>query len=140
MSNQRYRIDTNVLLRFLRGDHPQHSPASRSLFESAGAGRCILVLDAMIITESIWVLGSLYKTERTRVAEVLGALLTHPGIRCDDHEIVLDALDRFAVHKVDFVDCLLAARAAAGGEPVVSFDADFRRFDDVMVFTPGSLV
>ncbi len=138
MSAQRYRIDTNVLLRFLRGDHPQHSPAARSLFDSAASGRCTVVLDAVVIAESIWVLSSFYKTDRARIAEALIALLAHPGIRCDDQEIILDALERFGTRNIDFVDCHLAARAAAGREAVVSFDAHMRRFEDVVVLTPGA--
>ena len=46
-------------------------------------------------------------------------------------EIHLDALDRYARTKVHFVDCLIAATAAAENMPVASFDYDFRKFSDI---------
>ena len=38
-----YLLDTNVILRFLRDDHAQHSPAARALFSDAcnGIGRLL---------------------------------------------------------------------------------------------------
>ena len=138
MTAQRYRIDTNVLLRFLRADHPEHSPATRSLFESAANARCTILLDALVVAESVWVLSSYYKAERARIADALSRLIASPGIDCEDRDVLLDALDRYAQKNIDFADCYLAAKAASRGEAVVSFDADFRRFDDVVLLHPGA--
>ena len=40
---------------------------------------------------------------------------------------------RIAGKLFDFVDCLLAATAAAEDTPVATFDREFRRFTDVRV-------
>lgn len=138
MSVQRLRIDTNVLLRFLRADHETHSPAAKSLFDAASAGRCEIVLDPIIIAESVWVLASFYKAGRSKIAHALTGLLGQPGILCDDRGPVLDALERYAAKNIDFIDCYLAAHAALGGEPIVSFDSDFRKFADIVVLQPGA--
>ncbi|MEO1009587.1 MAG: PIN domain-containing protein [Planctomycetota bacterium] len=138
MSTQRYRIDTNVLLRFLRADHAEHSPAARSVFDAAGAGRCVIVLDAIVLAEAVWVLSSFYKTEREDIASALAGLLVQPGIECADADVLADALDRFAAQNLDFIDCYLAARSVDGGEAIVTFDGEFRKFGDVLALQPGA--
>jgi predicted nucleic acid-binding protein len=60
-------------------------------------------------------------------------LVKSPGVELDDLAVHLDALARYAGSKVHFVDCLLAATAAARGLSVTTFDADFRKFADVTV-------
>lgn len=45
------------------------------------------------------------------------------------------ALERYRKTEVHFVDCLLAATAAAEDAPVATFDQDFRKFADVRVET-----
>ena len=138
MSTLRYRIDSNVLLRFLRADHPEHSPAAKGVFEAAAAGRCVIVLDAIVIAEAVWVLSSFYKTERGEIASALSGLIVQPGIECMDGEAVSDALDRFAAQNLDFIDCYLASRSVAGREAIVTFDGDFRKFADVLALQPGA--
>lgn len=137
---RRYRLDTNVLLRFLRGDHPDHSPAARSLFALAESGRCTLVLDAVVVAEAVWVLTSYYKTDRAAVSDALGAMLGLPGIDCAEPAVVGDALERFGATGVDFIDCYIAAGAAARGEAVASFDADFDRLTGVSRIDPRAFV
>jgi len=44
-------------------------------------------------------------------------------------------LERYRKTKVHFVDCSLAATAAAEDTPVATFDHDFRKFADVRVET-----
>jgi len=58
-----------------------------------------------------------------------------PGVETGAAAIHLDALDRYRKTKVHFVDCLIAATAAAENMPVASFDRDFRKFNNVRVET-----
>lgn len=127
----RYLLDTNVLLRFLRNDHVRFSPAARALFSDASDGKCVLVLTEVAVAEAAWVLESYYKTRRAEIAEALHKLVISAGVRCIKQEEMLDALSRFASTKCDFLDCYLAALAAASGDFVATFDKDFDRFDDV---------
>lgn len=85
--------------------------------------------------ESVFVLESFYQRARPDIAEVLKGLITSPGIEIGKQTIHLDALDRYERTKIHFVDCLLAATAAAEDTPVASFDQDFREFADVRVET-----
>ena len=50
-----------------------------------------------------------------------------------DLAIHLDALKRYGETRVHFVDCTIAATAAALALPVATLDSDFRKFPDVTV-------
>ena len=127
----KYLLDANVLLRFLRGDDAQHSPAARALFSDACDGKCVLILTEVTVAEAVWVLNSFYQTEREQIAEGLRKVIISAGVRCMKRDEMLDALHRFATTKCDFLDCYLAALAAASGDHVATFDKDFDRFEDV---------
>jgi len=57
------------------------------------------------------------------------------ALRSGGATIYLDAFERYRKTKVHFVDCSLAATAAAEDTPVATFDQDFRKFADVRVET-----
>ena len=127
----RYLLDTNVLLRFLRGDDAQHSPAAQALFADACDGKCVLILTEVAVAEAVWVLDSFYRTGREQTTEALRKVILSAGIRCVKRDEMLDALERFASTKCDFLYCYLAALAAASGDHVATFDKEFDQFDDI---------
>ena len=88
-----------------------------------------------VLAECVFVLESFYEHPREDIASALGGLISSPGVEIGGLTIQLDALDRYCKTKVHFVDCLIAAAAAAENQPVASFDRDFRRFGDVRVET-----
>ena len=132
----KYLLDTNVLIRFLLGDHAKHSPAARALFTDACDGRCVLILTEVAVAESVWVLHSFYNIEREKITEGLGKVILSAGVRCLRRDEMLNALDRFASTKCDFLDCYLAALAESSGDRVATFDKDFDRFDNVKRWRP----
>ena len=136
----KYLLDTNVLIRFLRSDHPVHSPATRELFADACDGKCVLLLTEVAVAEAVWVLQSVYDTERLQVAEGLRKVILSAGIRCAKRDEILDALSRFASTRCDFLDCYLAVLAAASGDSVASFDKDFDQFPDIKRWQPVEAV
>ena len=80
-------------------------------------------------------LRSFYDETHARVASVLSALVSSPGVAADDPAVTSDALERMGRTRLDYVDCYLAARAASVDDVVASFDRDFRN-DDVRRWTP----
>ncbi len=56
-----------------------------------------------------------------------------PIIELADLAVHLDALGRYATSKMHFVDCMIAAHAAARGLGVATFDRGFKKFSDVRV-------
>lgn len=132
----RYLLDANLILRFLRDDHPEHSPKAKGLFAQAADGQCVLVIPVVVLAECVWVLTSFYKTERVDVALALSQLISTPGVETDDPALAIHALDRYARTHADYVDCYLASVAAMNDEPVASFDKDFRKFKDIRRWKP----
>ena len=89
-----------------------------------------MVLPA-VLAECVFVLESFYAQRRGDIALALSRLISSPGVEISRVAIHLDALDRYRKTKVHFVDCLIAATAAAEDLSVATFDQDFRKFADV---------
>ena len=128
-------VDTNLIVRYLVQDHEKHAEAAGRLFDACDRGDVLIVLLPAVLAECVFVLESFYEHPRGDIATVLGRLISSPGIEIGGAAVHLDALDRYRKTKVHFVDCLIAATAAAENMPVASFDQDFRKFPDVRVET-----
>lgn len=133
----RYRLDTNVLIRFLTHDDPQQATQADALFRDAEEGRCVLVLDSIVLVEAVWVLATVYNRPRKEISESLARLVVMPGIRCKEARVTLDALSRYQQSDLDIVDCFLAAQSAAEGDAVATFDRGFRCWADVLLWDGG---
>ena len=127
----RLLLDTNVIVRFLTGDHPAHSPRSRKLFSRAATGDVTLVVTDLALAETAWVLQSFYSLDRSAIAAALKDLIESAGIEVENKTILLSALRNFAQTDVNFVDAYHAAVAAAESMAIASFDRDFGRFAGV---------
>ena len=133
-----YLLDTNVIVRFLRQDHPTMGPAARGLFQAASRGEVRLLLEESIVAEAVYVLQSVYKQSRTDIADALQAIVRRaPAIQSDRPAVLHDALDYYRrLNQVDFADALLAALAMDKRVAVASFDRDLDRISGVTRFEP----
>src|SRR5277367_5018501 len=109
----RILIDTNLIVRHVVGDHPQHAKAAAKLFDACDRGEVTLLILPTVLAECVFVLESFYKHPRADIARVLKLLLTSPGVEIPDDSIHLDAITRYAGTRMHFVDCTVAAHAAA---------------------------
>ena len=133
-----YALDTNLIVRFLTGDHPTMSPAAAELFRQCALGKIDLLLEPAILAESIFVLVGYYRRPRGDVADALHDLITSCRLRVPNQRVLLGALERYKTTTVDFPDALIASIAVNEGIPVASFDRDFDRFKDVQRFEPST--
>ena len=134
----RLLLDTNVIIRFLTGDHPTHSPRSRNLFVGAAKGDVTLVLTDLALAETAWVLESFYSLDRAEITAALKGIVESTGIEVQDKRILLSALQNFAETNVNFVDAYHAAVASAKSIGIVSFDRDFDQFPRIKRIEPHS--
>lgn len=134
MSKQRL-VDTNLIVRYLVQDHERHARAAGKLFDACDRGDVVIVILPVVLAECVVVLESFYRHPRTDIASALGRLISSPGVEMGEVTVYLDALKRYKGAKVHFVDCVIAATAAAKDVPVATFDHDFRKFVDVRVET-----
>jgi predicted nucleic acid-binding protein len=132
---KRRLVDTNLIVRYLVQDHEKHAKAAGKLFDACDRGDVVIVVLPAVLAECVFVLESFYEHARGEIVAALGRLISSPGVEISGVAIHLDALERYRKTKVHFVDCLLAATAAAEDTPVATFDQDFRKFADVRVET-----
>jgi len=134
VSKQRL-IDANLVVRYLVQDHDKYARAAGRLFDACDRVDVVIVVLPVVLAECVFVLESFYRHPRTDIASALGRLISSPGVEISEVTIHLDALNRYRGTKAHFVDCLIAATAAAKNVPVSTFDQDFRKFVDVRVAT-----
>jgi predicted nucleic-acid-binding protein len=131
--SERRLVDTNLIVRYLVQDHEKHAKAAGRVFDACDRGEVVIVVLPAVLAECVFVLESFYKHPRGDIASALGRLISSPGVEISGATIHLEALDRYRKTKVHFVDCVVAATAAAENMPVASFDQDFRKFTDVRI-------
>jgi len=124
-------VDTNVALRYLEGNDPEHSPAAIRLIREAPKGS--LYLSSVVVAEVVW---TMHKNHpREEVVFALQRLLANESISAD--RVIPEAVVNYARTNLDFADCLLAAWADASRLPVISYDRGYRKFRDIESLTPA---
>jgi predicted nucleic acid-binding protein len=126
-------VDTNLIVRYLTGDHPGHAKIAGRLIEASDRGELTLVVLPAVLAECVFVLESFYRRSPEQVGRTLSQLVSSPGFEMADAAVHQNALERYRKGKVHFVDCVVAAYAAAEKIAVATFDADFRKFSGVNV-------
>ncbi len=126
-------VDTNVIVRYLVADEPALATKAERLFAACERGEARLILLDAVIAETVFVLESFYEKPRVEIARVLTALVRLPFIETSAPGVVLDALARFGQSTLHFVDCFIAASAAARSVPVATFDRKLARSQRVEV-------
>jgi predicted nucleic-acid-binding protein len=111
-------VDTNLVVRYVLGDHPSQSPKARALIENNEVFICTTVL-----LETEWVLRSIYDFKPIQIAETLTALGGLPNIRLQDAALTAKALE-WLTKGADFADALHLL-ASEGCDAFATFDAEF---------------
>lgn len=133
---KRLWVDANVLLRFLTGEPKDLARKSARLMAQAERGEVVIVLPALVIAEVIWVLKSFYRHSFEEIAGVVIPLMSADGVEVEDRDLLIRAIELTREKNVDFVDAVLALKAARHDESVCSFDGDFKRLS-VQWVTPS---
>ena len=126
-------VDTNVLIRHLTDDPPGQAAQATRLLSQAGQ----LLLPDLIVAEVVYVLEAFYEVPRTRVAELVRAIIAFPAIEVADEPALLRAVEVYEVHRLDFADAYLVAEAEISGvNAVASFDKAIERVPTVRRVEP----
>lgn len=120
-------IDTNIIVRFLVGDHAEHLQITTRLFEAVARGeRQIIILDTVLM-ETLFVMVKFYKLDKAEVVADLKALLALSGVVNSDKMVQFEALDLHVHKNIDFVDALICAKCSLQGHEKISFDQDLTK-------------
>lgn len=121
-------LDTNVLIRYITQDNPDHGRRARELIDRVRSGGQEVTTCEGVIVEAVQVLSSprLYNRSRGEIQGYLTAILNLPGFKSSEKGIYLRALELYASTNLDFVDVLEAAHMEREGIGVVlTFDRGF---------------
>jgi len=131
-------IDTNLLLRYLRNDLPEQADAVEVLLKRAAAGNVSLVTNVMVIAELVWTCESFYKLSKQEIRDKVVMILNTPGLRVENHDLLLQAALLYADQNVDFIDAYNGCWAEDQKIPLVySFDQrHYRRIPGIAVDAP----
>lgn len=111
------RIDANVILRYLLGDHPEYSPRAAEIIETS-----TVFAACEVLCEVVYVLGGVYAVDRNTIKEKLIELITLDTVVVDDAGVLTVALQTYADRKIDFVDALLYAHKKVHSDSIFTFD------------------
>ena len=113
-------IDTNIIVRYLTGDHPRQSVQAKTLIDTHEVFVCTTVF-----LETEWVLRSAYGFSAPKLAQGLRAFAGHPNVTLEDPAITAQALE-WMEHGLDFADALHLAKSQ-DCEAFISFDRNFAK-------------
>ena len=111
-------IDTNIVIRYLTGDHPQQAARASAVIDAGD-----VFVGTTVLLESEWVLRSVYGFSGSEVAVALRALAGLPNVSVESPAMLAEALNR-AENGMDFADALHLG-AAARCEAMLTFDRRF---------------
>ncbi|MGE3271729.1 MAG: PIN domain-containing protein [Chloroflexota bacterium] len=131
-------IDTNILLRHLRGDHADHSPKATALLSRIERGELEARLSDMVIFETVFTLERSYSVPKAQIRDALLALLALPGLALQGKRRYQRIFDLYVDHNLPFGDAYIAAEMEyAEATALYSFDREFDRLPGVTRLEPG---
>ena len=126
-------LDTNVIVRYLVGDHPEQAEAARVLLEGLIPGNPGFICREVVM-EVGWVLERAYRFTRAQIAEALMDLTASDSLVVEHADDVAAAAYRYRQGGVGFSDLMvLAAAERAGAVPLYTFDRRLARIDGAVL-------
>lgn len=115
-------LDTNIILRFFREDHPQHVKQVKNLFQQAEKGTIDCYVDPVVLAEVVWTLASFYNVNRSEITSKLEILLVQKWMVNEHKQTLLSALRQYQETNLDYIDCWLLAVSQEHNFPIETFD------------------
>ena len=112
-------VDTNILLRWLLGDHKELSAEAEKLVQSAGSGT--LLITDVVVAEIVYVLRGTGR-DRKQTSEALLLLERTDAFRYENKDLIIEVIRLLIDLRLDFADCYLLARARRDRLGLVTFD------------------
>jgi predicted nucleic-acid-binding protein len=120
-------VDTNTVLRYLLRDVADLYEKAETLFKKVRTGEQKIEITEGVLAEAVYVLSKYYRVPKQEIVETLGSFLLYKGIARRSRGEYVQALRLFGQTNLDFVDCLLAARAKARKIDLFTFDKGLLR-------------
>ncbi len=130
-------IDANIFVRHVRQDHADHSPRATRYFLRIRRAELVARTDALVLSETVYVLQSVYKMSKTDIAQALLTLVNLPGLKIPAKARLRRVSDWYVRYNLSFVDAYLAVLTRDQKLPaLVSFDRNYDRVPGVARVEP----
>jgi len=113
-------IDTNLVVRYLTGDHPEQAAKARALIDGNE-----VFIGMTVLLETEWVLRSVYGYATSSITKALRGFAGLPHVTLENPGTATQAFD-WADAGLDFADALHLAKVA-DCDSFATFDARFAR-------------
>jgi predicted nucleic acid-binding protein len=131
-------LDTNILLRHVRADHPEHSPRATAYLSQVEQGEIKVWTAVTVIFETVFVLQRLYQQPKVAIRDVLMPLIDLPGIVLPGKRQLREAFDLYIDLNMSFPDAYhVALMKRLRLTEIVSFDHDFDRIPGITRVEPS---
>lgn len=117
-------IDTNIILRWLLGDHVELSPRAEELIEKAPFAN-FLVTD-IVVAEIVYALRSTGR-DRDQTNEALQLIGRTDTFKYENKELIIKVASLLKNTSLDFADCYLLARAHKEKLGLETFDKSLEK-------------
>ncbi len=117
-----YLLDTNIIIRFLVGDHREHLAKSTEIFKDIESAKLQVEILEGVLMEAFFVLTKFYKLPKNEVINDLKTILAFNGVINSNKAILYETLTIVEVKNIDFVDALICAKSKLQGFGKLSFD------------------
>ena len=121
-----YLIDTNVIIRFLVGDHQAHLQRASEIFTKIENAQIEAEILDTVLMEALFVLLKFYKLPKAEVIQDLKRLIALQGI-VGDKVLLIETLNIVDSKNIDFVDALICAKTRLQGYGKLSFDKELHK-------------
>jgi len=108
-------IDTNVLVRLVTRDDSRQFRRVQEFLEARFAAGDPVLVNVIVLCETVWVLRSSYGIPRREIAAALDQILGVAGLVIEDRDQVAAAIDAYRRGPGDFADYLLGERNREAG-------------------------
>ena len=134
-------VDANVFLRYFTGSDPDKAKRARRLLERVERGEEKVTTETVVVFETVFTLQRTYKVPKAQIREMVGDVLSLPGVQLRGKTLCLEALDLYVQKNVSFVDAYIAVVMKARGlTEIYSWDSDFDKLPGVVRLQPARKV
>lgn len=118
-------LDTNLLIRYLVRDDPLQFGRAKAEIEAAANRDEPLMINAVVLCEVVWVLGSAYEYSRSEIADAIERILATAQFVVEWSDQARQALQDCRTTKAGFTDAFIGRiNNSLGAGPTMTFDRD----------------
>lgn len=130
-------LDTNVILRRLLNDNPDHSPRATAFLSKVEQGAVRVQTSHIVVFETVFTLERSYRQPKSQIREAVLAFIDLPNVRLPRKGLFHRAFDTYDSANISFADAYHAALLQEQGvTEVISFDRDFDRISGMRRIEP----